>query len=1146
MEHADFVHLHVHTQYSLLDGLCHLPRLVKKSKDLKFPALAMTDHGNLFGAVEFYNLCLKYGIKPIIGAECYIAPGSRFDKNPRSRENSPYHVILLAKNQQGYKNLVKIISKGYLEGFYYKPRVDKELLYQFHEGIICSSACLKGEIPQYIIKDNMSMALKSADDYLNIFGKGNFYLEIMSNGLKEQDKVNRQIVKISKELDIPLVATNDVHYINSNESFAHDVLLCVQTQTTLSDPKRMRFNSDQFYLRSAEEMKKLFKDIPSAIRNTVEIADKCNFNFDFSHLRLPNFPLPDSANPHSLLEDLCRKNLSKRYPDPNKEIEERLDRELKVIKKMGFSSYFLIVWDLIKYARDNDIPVGPGRGSAAGSIVSYLLKITDIDPLKYNLIFERFLNPQRITMPDIDIDFCYEKRLQVLDYVSGKYGASHVAQIITFGTMLSRAVIRDVGRVMDLAYSEVDKIAKLIPQESGMTLKKALSVNPELKLIYDTEPKIKELINTAFYLEGLSRHASVHAAGVVISDRDLTDYLPLFKTSDGQVVTGFDMKSVEKIGLLKMDFLGLRTLTVIERSLKIIKRTRNKEIDIDKISLSDKKTYNLLAKSLTDGIFQLESSGMKELLKKIVPERFEDLIAILALYRPGPIGSGMLDDFIQIKHGKKSAVYLSPGLKPILKDTYGIILFQEQVMQIAVSLAGFSAADADLLRRAMGKKISEVMEEQRKHFVDGCVKNNISESSAEKIFNLMEYFSGYGFNKSHSTAYALISYQTAFLKANYPVEFMTALLSSEKDNTDKLVGYINEIKRMKIDILPPDINESFADFTVVGKKNIRFGLLAVKNVGESAVKRIIEDRKERGKFKDIFDFCSRLDSKAVNKRVLESLIKCGAMDSFGRRSQMVAALPKAMEFSLRLAREKSSSQISMFDDDSLLAGMDKKNIDFPDIEEWPLQQLLQFEKDLLGFYVTGHPLESYRGIIETAKLASISSLSDIFRRNLEPVTAGLINKVTLTTTKKTKAMMAFFLIEDETAIIEGVVFPKAFEKVKPLLYKGNIVAVQGRMSLKEGESKLLVSRITPLADIYSWVKAVNIYVQDTDQGLIKELRESIKDYPGKTPVFFHFRSPELKFVKIKPDQGFFVSPGKSLFNRLSKILGKGNFSLTLS
>ncbi len=1146
MEHAEFVHLHVHTQYSLLDGLCHLPRLVKKSKDLKFPALAMTDHGNLFGAVEFYNLCLKYGIKPIIGAECYIAPGSRFDKNPRSRENSPYHVILLAKNQQGYKNLVKIVSKGYLEGFYYKPRIDKELLYQFHEGMICLSACLKGEIPRYIIKDNMSMALKSADDYLNIFGKGNFYLEIMSNGLKEQDKVNRQIVKISKEFDIPLVATNDVHYINSNESFAHDVLLCVQTQTTLSDPKRMRFNSNQFYLRSADEMKELFKDLPSAIRNTVEIADKCNFNFDFSHLRLPNFPLPDSVDPHSFLEDLCRKNLSKRYPDPSREIEERLDRELEVIKKTGFSSYFLIVWDLIKYARDNDIPVGPGRGSAAGSVVSYLLKITDIDPLKYNLIFERFLNPQRITMPDIDIDFCYEKRLQVLDYVSGKYGASRVAQIITFGTMLSRAVIRDVGRVMDLAYSEVDKIAKLIPQESGMTLKKALSVNPELKLIYDTEPKIKELINTAFYLEGLSRHASVHAAGVVISDRDLTDYLPLFKTSDGQVVTGFDMKSVEKIGLLKMDFLGLRTLTVIERSLKIIKRTRNKEIDIDKISLADKRTYNLLAKGLTDGIFQLESSGMKELLKKIVPERFEDLIAILALYRPGPIGSGMLDDFIQIKHGKKSAVYLSPQLKPILKDTYGIILFQEQVMQIAVSLAGFSSADADLLRRAMGKKISEVMEEQRKHFIDGCVKNNISESSAEKIFNLMEYFSGYGFNKSHSTAYALISYRTAFLKSNYPVEFMTALLSSEKDNTDKLVGYINEIKRMNIDILPPDINESFADFTVVGRKSIRFGFLAVKNIGESAVKKIIEERKERGNFKDIFDFCSRLDSKAVNKRVLESLIKCGAMDSFGRRSQMVAVLPKAMEFSLRLAREKSSSQISMFDDDSLLACMDKKAIDFPDIEEWPLQQLLQFEKDLLGFYVTGHPLESYRGIIETAKLTSISSLSDIFRRNLEPVIAGLINKVTLTTTKKTKAMMAFFLIEDETAVIEGVVFPKAFEEVKSLLYKGNIVAVQGRMSLKEGGSKLLVSRITPLADIYSWVKAVNIYVQDTDPGLIKELRKSIKDYPGKTPVFFHFRNPELKFVKIKPDQGFFVLPGKALFNRLSKILGKGNFSLTLN
>ncbi|MBN2120047.1 MAG: DNA polymerase III subunit alpha [Candidatus Omnitrophica bacterium] len=1147
MEHSDFVHLHVHTQYSLLDGACLLSRLLQRASELKFPSLAITDHGNLFGAIEFYSLCFEYGIKPIIGAECYLAPNSRFEKNSRSLEENQYHIVLLVKDHQGYKNLIKLVSLGYLEGFYYKPRIDKELLSQYHQGLICLSSCLKGEIPRNILQNKFSQALKTADDYLQIFGKGNFYLEVMENGIPEQKTVNHQILKISKDLGLPLVATNDVHYINRQASFAHEVLVCIQTQTTLTDPTRMKLNSDQFYLRSAEEMKELFKDLPQAVSNTLEIADKCNLELDFSQLHLPKFPLPESVDENVYLEKLCEENLPRRFKTITAQMKERLSAELNIIKKTGFASYFLIIWDLIKYAKENHIPVGPGRGSAAGSLVSFTLGITDVNPLAYNLIFERFLNPQRVTMPDIDIDFCYEKRPQVLQYVANRYGAGNVAQIITFGTMLSRAVVRDVGRVMDFSYSEVDRIAKLIPHESGMTLQRALEVNPELKSIYDKDQRIKELIDTAFYLEGLSRHASVHAAGVVISDKPLVEYVPLFRTPDDQVVTGFDMKSLEKIGLLKMDFLGLKTLTVIEETVKIIRRTQGKAIDIDSMFLSDKKTYQLLTIGNTAGVFQVESTGMKELLKRLKPEKFEDLIAVLALYRPGPIGSGMLEDFIQRRHNHKPVNYFHPRLEPILKETYGIIVFQEQVMQIASALAGFTFAEADLLRRAMGKKISEVMEEQRKHFVDGCIKNKIPESIAQKIFDLMEYFAGYGFNKSHSTAYALISYRTAYLKANFPVEFMCALLTSEKDNTDKLVEYINEAKRMNIEILPPDINQSFADFTAVGKTRIRFGLLAIKNLGDAAVRNIIENRRNEGKFKDIFDFCSRLDSKATNKKVIESLIKCGAMDDFGKRAQLLQVVPKILELANRLSREKASGQLSIFGDAFLSGGIDKKMLQLPDIEEWPKQQILQFEKDLLGFYITGHPLAKYQQLIKRARILKIR---DVFSQSLprqdEPVVAGLIDKIILTTTRKSKELMAILRIEDEDSFLEAFIFPKAFEQVRDRLKKGSIIAAQGRVSLKEGAPRLLVSKIIDLEEVYRWVSKIDLYIENPTQEVVDELKAILKTSVGSTPVVFHFLHPEIKFVKVKPGKDFYVEPREGLLGQLSSLLGEKNLSLTLS
>ncbi|MBU2103134.1 MAG: DNA polymerase III subunit alpha [Candidatus Omnitrophota bacterium] len=1586
MAHSEFVHLHVHTQYSLLDGACILERLIEKAAKFKLPALAITDHGNIYGAIKFYKLCMDKGVKPIIGCEAYIAPGSRLKKEYKPNEKTNHHLILLAKDEEGYHNLVRLVSLGHLDGFYYRPRIDKEILTQYSKGLIGLSACLKGEVASAIVAGRINDAYKIADEYLNIFGRGNFYLEVMDNGLPEQHRVNQCLVAMSKDLGIPIVCTNDVHYLEQDESFAQEVLLGIQTQTTLDDPNRFKFNSNTFYFRSPEEMQTIFKDIPGASRNTLEVTQKCNVVMDFTKLHLPHFAIPGGESEESFLRRLVFENVAKRYPAVGAEVTQRLEYELGVISKTGFSSYFIIVWDLIKFAKENNIPVGPGRGSAAGSIVSYILGITDIDPLRYDLLFERFLNPERISMPDIDIDFCYERRSRVLEYVGKKYGKDNVAQIITFGTMLARAVVRDTGRVMGFSYTDVDKIAKMIPQVPGhqITLKEAVATNPDLEAIYNSDDNIKRLIDVASKLEGLSRHASTHAAGVVISDTPLIERIPLIRGSEGEVVTGFDMESLEKTGLLKMDFLGLKTLTVIDETVKIVKRTHGTMIDIHALPFDDKKTFQLLGAGDTIGVFQLESRGMRDILNKLIPTQFEDLIAVLALYRPGPLGSGMVDDFIDRKNGKKGVTYTHPRLEPILKETYGIILYQEQTMQIVSHLAGFSLSRADLLRKAIGKKIPEIMEEQRNLFVHGCAKNAISAKIANQIFDLIDYFSGYGFNKcvtgdtkvidaqsggfitlqelyenrsidftfgfnkdfkieklrimdvvangvksvyavatslgkeieatanhpfltihgwkkledlksgerialprvfpsvgkesiepyklialagiisegntchpsgvyfyaanqrffndfvksvkcfphtlptiirrrnifeaycgtgrdarflkgnipwnkrcgvscaeevmirsgfrvwleeldligkkadekfipgfifrldneslklfvgrlwsgdgfifskqntlpfyassshkialslhdlllrfgiiskiyqkkfkyhykgemdikkgyvlmvhggvnidnfiahicpyivgrekaivhlkeyyrkvsknkeskdtipqeikftvqrlkeekgiswrrlqgecglsmrefvggvhkykkgfrrstikklgiffgsdellsaassevywdaitsikyagpkptydlqiekyhnfiangivvhnSHSTAYALISYQTAYLKANFGAEFMAALLTSERNNTDKIREYVNEAGRMGIKVLPPDINTSFANFTVTDDGNIRFGLLAIKNVGGAALTSIIEVRKA-AKFGGIFDFCERVDSRTVNKKVIESLIKSGAMDTFGlRRAQMAAILDGVLS---RGAGKKDASQLMLF-------SAPKKEV-VPDVAEWPLAQILNFEKTLLGMYITSHPLHAYGTLVKHIAREEIAALYEGERAG-EVIVCGVLEKVKVITTRKGNDRMAIVKIEDDTAGLDVFVFPRLFEECNSFLKEKAVVLLVGKLESKEKVPKILASKVILMENIAASIKQVNITIEKNKFPLDK-LRGIFVKSRGTIPVVFTLKNSKMEGIKIKTANNFFLNPSDDVLKELDALIGQENLSLTL-
>ena len=1144
MPHSEFIHLHLHTQYSLLDGACRIPELLSLANSYKMDSLAITDHGNMFGAIDFYLGAQKAGIKPIIGCEAYIAPASRFQKTSGGVEGAAYHFILLARDEIGYQNLMKLVSIGYLEGFYYRPRIDKEILAQHAKGLIGLSSCLKGEIPVLLQEKRFNDALKVADEFMNILGKDNFYLELQENLIPEQKIVNDGLIKISKELNIGLVATNDVHYLAKEHAKSHAALLCIQTQTTLQDPNRLRFQTDEFYFKSPEEMKRLFKDVPGALTNTLEIAGRCNLELDFSRVYLPHYEPPQGKSKESFLNELCTQGLAEKFKDLTPEIKERLEHELKIIKDTGFISYFLIVWDFIHFAKSKNIPVGPGRGSAAGSLASYLLGITDVNPLAYGLLFERFLNPERIGLPDIDIDFCYERRQEVIDYVTQKYGRQNVAQIITFGTMQARAAIRDVGRVMGMSYAEVDRIAKMIPPDPNISLKNALESEPELTNLYKSDPQITQLIDTALSLEGLNRHASVHAAGVVIADKPLDNYMPLFKTQEEQITTGYSMGVLEKIGLLKVDFLGLRTLTVIDSTVKLIKETQGKTVDIKNLPLDNAKTYKLLSASQSIGVFQLESTGMRDLLKKLEPERFEDIIALLALYRPGPIGSRMLDDFMQRRHKLIPIKYHHKKLEEILKETYGIMIYQEQIMQVASGLAGFSLSQADLLRRAMSKKIPEIMEQQRRNFILGCIKNEINETVASKIFDLIEYFSGYGFNKSHSTAYALISYRTAFLKANFPVEFMTALLTSERDNTDKIVEYINEAVRMGLKILPPDINDSAALFKVVDNKTIRYGLLAVKNVGQGAIDSIIQARK-KGKFASLEDLCQRIDLRLVNRKVLESLIKCGALDIFGLpRAQMVAGLDKVLEYSSRLQKEMATGQLSFFDN---LLGQNlfkNKLINLPQVNEWPEPQLLAFEKEILGFYVSGHPLARYAHQLRRFSSSSIANLSQ--HSDAEEIKiVGLIAKIKQTTTRQKQEKMAILKLEDLQGIVEALVFPAAFQKVSRYLLLNTVVLVKGRLNLREDTPKIVVNDLFPMDEVYKLITALNINLSGIRENLFESLRELLVGYGGNIPIYLQLDTLTKSRVQVVVDQELFVTPSEKLIQDIENLLGQERVTLVI-
>lgn len=1148
MVHSDFVHLHVHTQYSLLDGACRLNELVKLAHSLKMPALAITDHGNMSGAIDFYLTAQKMGVKPIIGCEVYIAPESRFKKTASGIQEASNHFILLAKDETGYKNLMKLVSSGFLEGFYYRPRIDKELLSRHSKGLIGMTACLKGEVACLIQQDDINGAIKAADEFSNIFAKGDFYLELQENKIPEQTKVNKGLIKIGKELNLPIVATNDLHYLKKEHARAHEMLLCIQTQTNLNDPERMRFQTDEFYFKDADEMKHLFKEVPEAIQNTLEITNKCNLELDFSQSHLPIYEAPGGQDKDEFLMKLCQKGLPQRYKEVDEKILDRLDHEISIIKKMGFTSYFLIVWDFIHYAKNNGVPVGPGRGSAAGSLVSYLLGITDIDPLRYGLLFERFLNSERLSLPDIDIDFCYERRQEIIDYVTDKYGKENVAQIITFGTMQARAAIRDVGRVMGMSYQDVDKIAKSVPPDPNTTLMDALTGEQELRTMYTNNPEIKRLIDTAMILEGLTRHASIHAAGVVIADTTLTDYLPLYKTNDDQITTGYSMLPLEKIGLLKMDFLGLRTLTVIDETIKILKRTQNKEINISDIPLDDSKAFQLLGSAQTIGVFQLESSGMRDLLRKLEPSRFEDLIALLALYRPGPIGSGMLDDFIQRKHGRKAIKYDHPKLEPVLKGTYGIIVYQEQVMQIASELAGFSLAEADLLRRAMAKKIPEVMEQQRKKFVEGCQNQGVHEKVSSKVFDLVVYFSGYGFNRSHSAAYALISYRTAYLKANFPVEFMTALLTSEKENTDKVVEYVSESNKMNIKILPPNVNKSYSKFAVEDTNSIRFGLLAVKNVGHGAIDSIVEAREKSGEFKDFFDFCEKLDLRLANRKVIESLIKCGALDIFGLyRSQLMSILDDCLGEASKLQKERSKGQLSFFDSNiegATTNGFERKTPEPPKIKEWPEIQLLAFEKDILGFYVTGHPLARYSHLLKMFSSCSIMHLKD--RTDGEDISlVGLINKAKHTTTRAKNEKMAILKLEDLDDMVEVLVFPSAFRQSSSFIVPNNVILLRGKLSLKEDQPKIIANNILPIEQAFNLVTTININLSGLRENIFETVKDKLARHPGTVPVYLHFDTPQKKKVRILVGNQLYVSSNEMLIKELDEILGQERLSLTI-
>ena len=1068
-----FAHLHVHTEFSLLDGSNKIKEYVSRVKELGMNSAAITDHGVMYGVIDFYREAKKQGINPILGCEVYVAPNSRFDREITGGDDRYYHLVLLAENEEGYANLTKIVSKGFVEGYYYKPRVDKELLRKYHKGIIALSACLAGEVARFLTKGLYEEAKKTALEYQEIFGEGNFFLELQDHGIPEQGLVNQQLFKMSEETGIELVATNDIHYTYAEDAKPHDILLCIQTGKKLSDENRMRYDGGQYYVKSEEEMLRLFPYAKQALENTQKIADRCHVEIEFGVTKLPKYDVPDGYTSWEYLQKLCYEGLEKRYGDPSEELKDRLSYELETIHQMGYVDYFLIVWDFIKYAKDHGISVGPGRGSAAGSIVSYCLEITTIDPIRYQLLFERFLNPERVSMPDIDVDFCYERRQEVIDYVTRKYGKDCVAQIVTFGTLAARGVIRDVGRVMDLPYAYVDSISKMIPQELGITIDKALKMNPDLKKLYDTDETVTNLIDMAKRLEGLPRHCSMHAAGVVICQKPVDEYVPLSRAADGTITTQFIMTTLEELGLLKMDFLGLRTLTVIQNAV-LLARRKQPELNINQIDYNDQKVLDYIGTGKTDGVFQLESAGMKGFMKELKPHNLEDVIAGISLYRPGPMD--FIPQYIRGKNDSSSITYDCPQLEPILAPTYGCIVYQEQVMQIVRDLAGYSLGRSDLLRRAMSKKKAAVMEKERKIFiygdeetgVPGCIKNGIDEQTANKIYDEMIDFAKYAFNKSHAAAYAVVSYQTAWLKYYFPVEYMAALMTSVIDNPSKVSEYIYACRQMNIKILPPDINKGEANFSVDGG-DIRYGLAAIKSIGRPVIKAIVEDREELGLFQNLEDFITRLSAKNIlNKRTIENLIKAGALDTLGgTRKQFMSIYVQIVDHVTQEKKNSMVGQMTLFD----LVSEDQKEefqIRMPDVGEYSKETLLAFEKEVLGIYVSGHPLEAY----EEKWKKSISATTADFQLDEETghtkvhdgakeIIGGMITEKTIKHTK-TNQMMAFITVEDLLGTVEVVVFPRDYEKNRDYLEVDSKVFVRGRVSEEDDKpSKMICEKIIP-------------------------------------------------------------------------------------
>jgi DNA polymerase III subunit alpha len=1153
---SPFVHLHVHTQYSLLDGANQIEALVQAAKSFGMPAVAITDHGNLFGAIDFYQKATAAGIKPIIGCEAYLAPKSRFDREGQFAHNEYYHLILLAANRTGYQNLLKLASTAYLDGFYYKPRIDKAVLGQYHEGLIALSGCLSGEVPNLIGKDRLEDAVRTAAEYRELFGAENYFLEVQENAVPEQQIANRGLREIHHRLGIPLVATNDCHYLRKEDAKVHDILLCLQTGKTVSDPNRMRFHTDQLYVKSTEEMLEAFGEWPEAVYNTSRVAEMCELSFTFGKPYLPRYTVPEGETLETYLDKLAGQGLKDRLRERPSTISEgqyqrRLRDELTIITSMGFAGYFLIVWDIINFARGRGIPVGPGRGSAAGSLVAYALRITDLDPLVYGLLFERFLNPERVSLPDIDMDFCMDRRQEVINYVVDKYGKDYVCQIITFGTMKAKAAIRDVGRVLEMPYAEVDRIAKLVPDQLNITLDEALETEPRLKEIVESDPKVRTVFETARALENSPRHASTHAAGVVISHDRLTSHVPLFKGAKptDEVVTQFPMGDVEKVGLVKFDFLGLKTLTMIAHADRLINvRTAVDRFSIGAIPLDDAPTFALLSSGRTAGVFQLESPGMRDLLMGLRPDRFEEIIAIIALYRPGPMD--LIGDFIKRKQGKIPITYEVPGLKELLAETYGVIVYQEQVMAIANSVAGFSLGQADILRRAMGKKKPEEMDKLRAKFVEGAKSRSISEKKAEKLFDLIQKFAGYGFNKSHAAAYAMVTYQTAYLKTHYPKEFMAALLTSEMGNTDKVVRYITECRDLGLRVLPPDVNESEKDFSVSADA-IRFGLAAIKNVGEGPIHTILEARSTGGPFRSFFDFCLRVDLRKLTKRAVECLIKVGAFDSTGaRRAQLAEVLDRTADQAMAAQRAASQGQTSIFaspdadDDTGAKPGMLLVDEHLPTAAEWKEDQLLAYEKELIGFYITSHPLARYAEA--TTRFSSFRSdvLNEIADAK-EVKLCGIIGTIRQTVTKKGDRM-AYLTVEDLHGSVEVIVFPDLYQTASALITAESVVQITGTLDRGEKATRIKATQVLSLADLmvsgYSRV-TIQVSSDDASSHALLQLREVLHRHPGACPVFLALTISNHSESLIAVGPELRVLPNDRLVGDVEALIGKGAVSL---